>query len=200
VVAISSESGTVLLDTTPRQRHGRFHWLGQVLAWLVMLAIGAMLLVALVVPRLAGASTYVIETGSMRPDLPPGTMIAVKQLDPATVAAGDVVTYQLESGDPTVVTHRVVAVGYDGTGGVRWRTQGDANNAVDQNWVLPEQLRGRVWYAVPYLGYVTSVVSDQQRRVVVGLLALGLGGYAVLQFSGALRDRRRGDPAGGIAS
>lgn len=156
-----------------------------------MFAIGAVLVVSLIVPRLAGGSTFVIETGSMRPHLPPGTMVAVQPAEASAVRVGDVITYQLRSGDPTVVTHRVVAVGYDGSGAVRWQTQGDANSVADKNWVQPEQLRGRFWYGVPMLGYVTSFVTQQQRSVLVSALALGLGGYALTMFVGAWRDRRR---------
>lgn len=161
------------------------------LSWFVMFAIGAVLLASLVAPRLAGGSTFVIETGSMRPHLPPGTMVAVQPAEPSAVRVGDVITYQLRSGDPTVVTHRVVAVGYDGAGEVRWQTQGDANSVADKAWVQPAQVRGRLWYGVPKLGYVTSFVTQQQRSVLVSALALGLGGYALAMFAGAWRDRRR---------
>lgn len=156
-----------------------------------MFAVGAMLLVSLVVPRIAGASTFVIETGSMRPHLPPGTMVAVQPVDASEVKVGDVITFQLRSGDPTVVTHRVVAVGYDGDSQLRWQTRGDANPTADRSWVKPAQLRGRLWYGVPMLGHVTRVVSQQQRGVLVGALAIGLVGYALIQFGSAWRDRRR---------
>ncbi len=80
---------------------------------------------------------------------------------------------------------------------MRWQTQGDANSAVDKKWVQPAQLRGRLWYGVPMLGHVTTLVSQQQRGVLVGALALGLVGYAVLQFAAAWRDRRRGADTSG---
>lgn len=188
------------VEERPRRRtRGALSWLGQVVSWLVVLSIGALLLVTLVVPRLAGATTYVVETGSMRPELPPGTLVAVRQVDPSTIAAGDVITYQLRSGDPTVVTHRVLSVGYDGAGDVRWQTKGDANSGPDRAWVLPEQVRGRLWYAVPYVGYATSSVSPAQRRVLAGLIAVGLAGYALAQWVGAVRDRRRKRPVEGGA-
>ena len=90
-----------------------------------------------------------------------------------------------------MVTHRVVAIGYDGAGHLRWHTQGDANTEADKGWVRPAQLKGRLWYGVPYLGHLTSVITQQQRGVLVGLVALALTGYALLQFGGAWRDRRR---------
>jgi len=189
MTALTSDTGGVSVESTRRKSALRFG--GQVLSWFVILTIGAALLVAFVVPRLAGGTTYVVETGSMQPHLPPGTLIVDKAPDASAVAVGDVITYQLEPNKPAVVTHRVVAVGYDGAGEVRWHTQGDANNTADENWVVADQLRGELWYSVPYLGNVTALMGDQKRGLMIGLIALGLGGYAVAQFRGAWKDRRR---------
>jgi signal peptidase len=165
-------------------------WAGLVLAWVVVLAMGAALLVALVLPRLAGATPYVIETGSMSPKMPPGTLVVVKPAPVRDIAVGDVVTYQLRSGDPTVVTHRVVQQGVDMTGEPRWQTQGDANDGADASWVRPVQVKGVRWYYVPYLGYLTSFVTQQQRGVLTALVALGLLAYAAVMFGQAVRGRR----------
>jgi len=170
---------------------GAFRWVGLVLSWLVMLTIGATLVVALIVPRLAGATPYVIETGSMEPGMPPGTFLVVKPTPVAEIASGDVLTYQIESGDPTVVTHRVIEQGVDMTGQPRWRTQGDANDVADENWVLPIQVKGTRWYSIPYLGYATQLVTQDQRQLITALVVLGLVGYAGAMFRGAVKDRRR---------
>lgn len=191
VVAAPEAVAAVGHPTPRRHARGALGWAGQVLSWFVMLAIGAVLVISVVLPRAADATTYVIETGSMRPHLPPGTMVAVKRADPAEVQVGEVITYQLRSGDPTVVTHRVVAIGYDGNGEMRWQTQGDSNTTPDERWVAPEQLRGRLWFGVPMLGRVTSIVTRQQHDLLVGAFALGLGTYALAQFGSAWRDRRR---------
>ena len=66
----------------------------------MLLTVGATLLVALVVPRLGGTSPYVVLTGSMLPKIPPGTLVVGLPVDPMSVAPGDVVTYQIRSGDP----------------------------------------------------------------------------------------------------
>jgi signal peptidase len=170
---------------------GLLRWLGLLLSWMVMLTIGATLVVALIVPRLAGATPYVIETGSMAPGTPPGTLVVVRPTPVAEIAAGDVLTYQIKSGDPTVVTHRVIQQGVDMTGQPRWRTQGDANEVADQGWVLPVQVKGTRWYSIPYLGYATSFVTNEQRGVFTGLVVLGLVGYAMAMFVGTVRERRR---------
>jgi signal peptidase len=163
----------------------------QSLAWLLILAIGAMIAVAVVVPRVGGAVPYVIETGSMQPGLPPGTLVVVRPVAPERIAIGDVVTYQLVSGQPEVVTHRVVAQGIDMTGKPRFRTQGDANNAADPGWVQPVQVRGERWYAVPLLGYVTTLLTGAQRALLVLVLAGVLLAYAAFMFATDLRDRVR---------
>ena len=83
---------------------------GQVLAWLVVLGAIAVLAAAVVVPRLAGGTPYTVTTASMRPDLPPGTLVVVRAVSFDEIGTGDVITYQLQSGEATVATHRVVAV------------------------------------------------------------------------------------------
>ena len=165
-------------------------WVGRVLAWTVILGIGAIILIAVLIPRIAGATPYVVLTGSMRPTMPPGTMVVVRPAKSGDVGIGDVVTYQLKSGDPTVVTHRVVAMG-SFRGEPIFQTQGDANHVADEKWVRQVQIRGVKWYAVPYLGYVTSAITNSQRQVALYAIVTFLLGYAAFMFSSAVRDRRR---------
>lgn len=167
-------------------------WGGRVLAWQVLLTCLAALAVAVLVPRLGGARPYEILTGSMRPAMPPGTLVVTKPVsDPGEIGVGTVVTYQLRSGDPTVVTHRIVEMRSTLTGQVEYRTQGDANSVADAAWVRPEQLRGRLWYAVPHLGRANGLLHGDQRQTLVYLAAGGLGLYAVRMYLAAARDRRR---------
>jgi signal peptidase len=164
---------------------------GHCLAWLLILAISAVIAIAVVVPRLGGAEPYVIETGSMRPGMPPGTLVVVRPVATDRLTVGSVITYQLRSGEPQVVTHRIVAQGIDTTGGLRFRTQGDANNTVDAAWVRPVQIKGERWYAVPLLGYLTTLLTGAQRDVVLSVVVTLLLGYAAAMFAGDLRERRR---------
>ena len=138
----------------------------------------------------------------MRPSLPPGTLVVVSPIDAADIRAGDVITYQLESGKRRVVTHRVTKVGQSLRGDTIFTTQGDANNVADALPVMPVQVKGKLWYSVPYLGHVNDVLTGQQRERATygaaGLLAL----YAAYMFTGPLRDRRKrqDDLAEGVAS
>jgi signal peptidase len=130
-------------------------------------------------------------TGSMRPTLPPGTLVVVRPTPPTQIGVGDVITYQLRSGDPTVVTHRVVRQGINTRHQTLLRTKGDANDTDDAGWVQPAQVKGTVWYSVPYLGYPAQLLTGREHRLLGYLAAAALLGYAAYMFGSAIRDRRR---------
>jgi len=167
-------------------------WVGRVVAWLVILGVAAILVIAVGIPRITGATPYTVLTGSMRPHYPPGTLVVVKPVDVQDLRIGDVITYQLESGEPAVVTHRIVGTSVSLKGGSTFITRGDANGVVDAEPVMAVQVRGKVWYSVPYLGYVNNVLTGRQRQTAVYIVAGVLLVYAGYMFTGSVRDRRSG--------
>lgn len=164
---------------------------GQVLAWSVIAAVVVVLAVAVVVPRVAGATPYTVLTGSMQPGLPPGSLVVVRPVDPDDITTGDVITYQLQSGEPTMVTHRVISTGLRTDGERVLRTQGDANNVPDREPVRDVQVQGRLWYAVPHLGHLNTWISSNIRQVVTTGVVAALAIYAAWMFGSAAVDRRR---------
>lgn len=166
-------------------------WVRRVLSWLLVLTSLALVMGMIIIPRLTGSQVYTVLTGSMEPTLSPGTLIVTRPVDPHTIAVGDMITYQIESGQPGVVTHRVVATSYAAKGEVSFRTRGDDNNAVDSEPVQSGQVRGTVWYALPYVGYINSWVTGQRRTVIIGVAVGALMIYAVTMFVSAGIDRRR---------
>lgn len=168
----------------------------QVVLWLVILTALAAVALAVAVPRIAGGTPYTVLTGSMEPDLPPGTLVVVRPVDTADIAVGDVITFQLESGKPAVSTHRVVGVGTRLDGEQVFTTQGDANGAPDRDPVREVQVQGRLWYSVPYLGHLNSALTGKQRQGAVLVVSALLAAYAAFMFVGSVRDglRRRRNP------
>ena len=170
------------------------HWAWIVGGWTLTLCLVAVIAVCVGIPRLAGATPYVVLTGSMRPGMPPGTLVVVRPVDARSIQVGDVITYQLASGEPDVVTHRVVTQGLDLHGRPVFRTQGDANTSPDPAWVRPVQVKGERWYAVPHLGRVSALLTANQHRLlslVVGALLLA---YAATAFVRSWRSPRRRPP------
>jgi len=155
----------------------------------------AVIAMAVVVPRLAGATPYAVLSGSMRPAYRPGTLVVVRPVDPAQIRVGDVITYQPRPNDPTVFTHRVVQEKVGVNGFRRFRVRGDANDADDPGWVRPVQIRGRLWYAIPYLGWLSNTMSGVRHHAVLALIAIGLLVYAGAMLAGPRERRPAAEPA-----
>ena len=175
------------------KEHGVLWYLGTGLS-LGLLAL-VLLLAGLVVavPAVSGSTPYTILTSSMEPGLPPGTLVIVKPIDAQDIKIGTVVTYQLESGKPDVVTHRVVEIqGPTEPGGdPGFITKGDANSEPDAKPVMTVQVRGAVWYSVPYIGWVNNIVNGDLRSIVIPIVAGLLFLYTGWALVGHHFDRRR---------
>lgn len=93
----------------------------------------------------------VIITGSMSPAIQPGDVAIVKRITPEEVRVGDVIQFREEH---IRIAHRVVAIEEEDNRPV-FRTKGDANENVDTDPVLPEQVVGKIVYVVPKAGWIT---------------------------------------------
>ncbi|MFC5503615.1 signal peptidase I [Lysinimonas soli] len=177
----------------PAKRKGALHYVG------VGLSLGLMGLVALIavlviaLPMVSHATPYTVLTSSMTPSYPAGTLVVVKSVDVHQIRLGDVMTYQIKSGQPEVVTHRVIRIIEPTTPGGEpsFITKGDANSLPDSPAVKPVQVRGVVWYAVPYIGWVNNVVNGGLRNVIVPLVAGVLFLYAGFMIASGLVEARR---------
>jgi signal peptidase len=168
--------------------------LADVLGGLSLLIVVILAALTIVIPKATGAVPLAILTGSMEPRLPPGTLIVVRPTDPTDLAVGDVVTYQIRPGDPDLVTHRIVGVSVATNGSARYVLKGDNNSDADAEPVLPEQVKGRLWYAVPLLGFVSTALNGEARGWIIPVLAALLLLYAAYALTSgtvtAVRRRR----------
>ncbi|WP_336036693.1 signal peptidase I [Halobacterium yunchengense] len=121
------------------------------------------------VPAVVGAdASYVVLSGSMEPEISPGDAVVVKDVDPASIDEGDVVTF-VRAGESTPVTHRVVEV-LDREDGLAFRTKGDANSDPDPQPVPAENVTGEVWFVLPLVGHVVLFANTPTGiAVLVGL-------------------------------
>jgi len=157
----------------------------------VLIVAAAVGVVAILVPAVTGSAAFTVLTSSMQPTLPPGTFIVVRATPVDELAPGDVITFQLRSGEPEVVTHRIVEVHRTADGEPLFVTRGDANPTPDPAPVRAVQIRGELWYSIPWIGWLTRLVTGDLRDAVVPLVAAGLGVYAVWMFLAAARGRRQ---------
>ena len=156
--------------------------------FILVVALG---LAVIVVPAVTKSVPLTVLTGSMEPGLPPGTLLIVRHVDPADIHIDDVVTYQIRSGEPGVITHRVIAITTTTSGERSFTLQGDNNGAPDADQVREEQVQGRLWYSLPYLGWVNNAVGGDLRTTVIPVIAAACLLYAAWAVLSGLGDRRK---------
>lgn len=178
-------------DSGAPHRHNAFAAAGKVLNFVVLMVAVFAALVLIVVPRVTGSQSYTVLTNSMAPNFPPGTFLVVKPVDFAELKYGDVVTFQMYSGRPDVETHRIVGFAATQEGEKTLITKGDNNGVSDAEPVRELQVKGKLFYAVPYVGYAANALGNADRNLWVTLGAAGLIGYGALLMVKGAQDRGR---------
>jgi signal peptidase len=167
------------------------HYLSVALSGAVLILVLALAVVTIVLPALVGGRPLTVLTQSMEPTLPPGTLVVVRPADPASIQVGDVLTYQIESGKPAVISHRVTGKTFSTNGGITFLTKGDNNDVADELPVQEVQIVGTIWYSVPLLGWVNNAVNGEGRQLIVPLAVTALFGYAGWMVLSTVLERRR---------
>ena len=132
-------------------------WNGVSMTFVVIMVLIAALLAG---ARLIGLQVYTVISGSMEPNYHLGSIIYVKKVEPQTLQKGDVITFMLS--ENTIATHRIVEVIPDENDPtvVRFRTKGDANDAVDGGLVHYKNVIGSPVFTIPKLGYVANYIQN----------------------------------------
>jgi signal peptidase I len=150
---VAVQVGGAVLSAAPTQR--RWGLIVPIAA--VAVAVLLPLCVVLGTAFLSGWKFQPIETGSMAPNYPSGSLAVVEPIDPALVMPGMVVVFEDPQSRGRLVAHRVVKR-LPGKSPV-WETKGDANAVRDPLPVSAPAIRGRARWAVPALGDVVSALT-----------------------------------------
>ena len=127
------------------------------------IAVGIVVILALLLVgvRLIGFTPYTVISGSMEPMYHVGSLIYVRDVDPEDVQIGDAITFVLNE-DLVVATHQVYDIDYENS---RFYTQGIANKDENGN-ILHDaapvhfnNLIGKPYFTIPYLGYLSDYLS-----------------------------------------
>lgn len=118
----------------------------------LLLLVATVGLAAIAVGPSVGCQALTVTSGSMRPSIDPGDLAFVCEEDPASIEAGDVITFN-GYGAEHLTTHRVLSRD-PVEGRLHFRTQGDANESPDADLAPAAGVVGRVERVVPRAGYV----------------------------------------------
>lgn len=153
--------------------------------------LGTVLLAALIavclpltVPRLFGYQIYAVISGSMEPAVPTGSLVYIRETEPADLQEGDVIAFYGARDTASIITHRVVEnrvlMG-------ELITRGDANQTEDMNPVPYDHCIGKVVRVIPGAGRLAESFTGREGKIAAGCMVLGA---VLLQFAAALLERR----------
>ena len=127
----------------------------------------------------AGYSAFTVLSSSMQDEIPKGSLIITKRVDPNTLEIGDDITYMRDAS--STVTHRIVGImeNYNETGQRAFRTQGIMNAEPDSTPVVAVNVVGRVVFHSLILGQIVEFISAYWYLAVLFVL-LFTGLYASL--------------------
>ena len=137
-----------------------------------------------------GYSYANVLTRSMQSEIPQGSLVLVKHVDPAEIQVGDDVTYLPQDG--STVTHRVMTIyeNYNESGIRGFVTKGVENPAPDPDVVYATNLVGVVRFHVAGLGALLSDVAGHI-WVIAGMFALLLLlSFSLRSFFGAAKNEK----------
>lgn len=118
---------------------------------MILLALVILVFAGVMIPRLFGIQEYAVELDSLDPDLQIGSLAFVEKTDAKLLVPGDLIAYTPDSGSVAVAFLRVTE---NDAGSTEVQAQG--NTVATQNAVTIryDQIKGRVVFKVPLIGYI----------------------------------------------
>jgi len=114
-----------------------------------------------------GFSFMRVLTHSMQSELPQGSMIITRRVDPTTLEVDNDISFFID--ENTVVTHRIIYIyeNYNNSGYPAFRTQGIESEHPDRNVVEHINIIGRVIYNSVFLGNASIFLGQHIIPIVI---------------------------------
>lgn len=126
------------------------------------------------VPKIFGYSVVKIISPSMGEEIPVGTYVVIKEVDPTDVKEGDIICFY--SDDPAIKgypnLHRVVKEPIKVGDGYEYVTKGDGNAMEDSVTAKSEKLIGRYVETLDWLADLSEETSSKGMMAFVATLAV----------------------------
>lgn len=118
---------------------------------------------------ISGSKGYVVLSNSMLPTFRRGDVVFVKKIDFNELDVNDIVTINFKNSNGTF-THRIVKIDKENN---MVYTKGDNSLIVDNLPSESERIRGKVWFSIPIVGYISILIINKITLVMLlGILIL----------------------------
>jgi signal peptidase I len=128
---------------------------------------------------------YADETGSMAPQIEPGSLLIVRHVNVDSIQVGQVLVFTAPWSEGLIVAHEVTAV-LRTSSGLEFQTRGVANPTPDPSPVPAAAVIGVVALVIPWVGYLVIY-----SYIVLTLTAVALGAFVAYSISRPTRSRLR---------
>ena len=123
----------------------------------------------------SGTHAYAVQSDSMLPTLRRGDVVFVRKVSFDELAKGDVISATFPESDG-IFTHRIVRVDTENS---QLYTRGDHNMSDDPMPTASSHILGKLWFSVPYLGFISLYITNYTVLYIALGVALAL---IVLRF------------------
>jgi len=111
-----------------------------------------------------GIKLYTVQSGSMTPEIPVGSLVITKPL--SDYQKNDIITFKTEQdraikNPKHTITHRIYEIKTENNK-TEYITKGDANNTPDPKPVKKDLILGKVIFTVPFLGFPISFAKTKK--------------------------------------
>lgn len=156
----------------------------------IIITLSVVILLLVITIKVSGIQLYTVLSGSMEPNYPTGSLIAVKEIEVEELKEGDVITYKLSG--TTIATHRIVEV-LDEDNSLKFRTKGDANEDADASPVIAENVIGTPFVTIPKGGYIASYAqSPEGKKKIITVFAVLMAYVFLTDFT--ILDKKKNKP------
>lgn len=124
-------------------------------------------------PSFLGIKTYVVISGSMKPNIEIGDVVLVKKEE--ELKEGDIISYRKGN---SVITHRITSIAEE-NGEKIYKTKGDNNNTEDSEQITNEIIEGKVIKTIPKIGNVTFILKN---KITILIAVILLGKYMLNSY------------------
>ncbi len=143
------------------------------------------LCVPVTIPAFFGIQIYNVVSGSMEPSLPVGSIVYVDQVEPESLAEGEIIAF---NNNGMTVTHRVVENNLNDHEIV---TKGDANASEDPTPVKYGSVIGVVQLHLPFLGGFFEFFTSLKGKIY--LMGILVACFILMMVGGSLKSKRKED-------
>lgn len=185
-----------------------FHFISSVLLYSVLVVIGLIVLMfgAYFVDQKIAMSkgesraplfgAYIIISESMIPRININDAVVTMRVSEKNIKVNDIITFLSKDiqTQGTPITHRVVGIVYEDPTTknkiLGYRTKGDHNNTPDFALISPNEVLGKVYLQIPYVGYIQSFLTKPIGWLVVIVIpCLLIIGSDVLKIGKAIGNK-----------